>query len=70
MDMILISKYFNIRTLDISDSLNLLKDKLINNLKTNDGISDSINLCLNNLKYKPFKTLLFGLIVGVVKETR
>lgn len=57
-DLALISKYFNIEASNIENNIGALKSCLKHNLYTNDGISDSIWLCLNNLKIKYYRVLL------------
>jgi len=61
-DLILLSNYFKIETPSIAENISALKINLKNQLISNDGITDSIKLCLNNLRYKYYRTLLNELI--------
>ena len=61
-DLFLLGNYFKIEIPNISENISALKINLKNQLISNDGISDSIKLCLNNLRYKHYRTLLNELI--------
>ena len=61
-DIILLQSHFGIDIELIFAGPSRLRDMLIKDLHTDDGLSDSIMLCLNNINKKFYKNLLDNLI--------
>jgi hypothetical protein len=61
-DVLLLQRHFGIDIELIFAGPSRLRDMLIKDLHTDDGLSDSIMICLNNINKKYYKNLLDNLI--------